>query len=199
MPCENRRRNARRNPESDRPVIVFLIGLPAAGKSTILRETYGESMTVINCDNIQATLPGAAAAIKSGCPDRLNILHHIAKPLTEDAVNAAIENRTDRVAYDSTGTGEEVADMATAAVAAGFDVTVLHVSVTVETSLARNLGRFAAGGPDGRLIAESIITKKAEIIEARLAALTRIEGVAVVTVDNNADRTDRAPKTEGSA
>ena len=203
---ERRHMNTRENgPEAatvdpvGRPIFVFYIGLPASGKTTCAGEIFEDSLKVINCDHIQAGLPGAAAAIASGCPDRLNDLHQIAKPLALAAVAKAIKSGVGQWAYDSTGTGSEVADMATDAIAAGFDVTVLHVSVTVETSLARNQGRFDAGGEDGRLISETIIQAKAEVIEARVAALTRIEGVSVLTVDNNADRPDRAPKTEASA
>ena len=187
MPCENRRRTHRENRESEatpNPRFILMVGLPGAGKSFILRDHFGGSVSVINSDSIMRSLPGALEIIESGDPQGLGDLHAIAQPLASEAVREAIESGAGAWAYDSTGTGERLSRFATDAVAAGFDVTVLHVSVTVATAMRRNAARFAAGG---RLVPETVINAKAEVIEARVAALTRIEGVAVIEVDNNTD------------
>ena len=137
--------------DTQKPELVLLMGLPAAGKSTIGNMEFGESHRFIDCDSIKATHPEYD-------PKNPQALHAWSQNECEKQMMALFENPEDAV-YDSTGTNSErmVRYMALAE-AAGMTTKLVFVVVSLETSLARNSRRE-------RVVPEEVIRMKADDIK----------------------------------
>ena len=97
--CENER-----SPCPGRGDFIVMIGLPGAGKSTQLKATFGDTVTVLNSDHVMRTLPGAADIIAEGDPDEMTALHLESVRILNDMMTEALKG-FGPIAYDSTGLG----------------------------------------------------------------------------------------------
>ena len=131
------------------PTFTFTMGLPGAGKSTIIAEKHSDA-TVIDPDAIKA-------AHKDYDPKNPAALHVWSKDSAEAAFAHALTMRGEWL-LDGTGTNVEVlVKNIRRAAAAGFKTRLLFVAVSLETAITRNATRT-------RSVPEQIIREKAETI-----------------------------------
>lgn len=151
--------------------IVFTMGLPAAGKSTVATRLFGATHSFIDCDAIKATLPGYD-------PKRPELVHDKSQEIADAMWRNAIAARSGRVLLDTTGTNVgKMLSRFDAARVAGFKVRLVFVKCTIETSKRRNAER-------ARSVPNSIIEEKAAAINAAFEAIaSHADEVAVIEND----------------
>lgn len=112
---------------------VFLIGPPAAGKSTTRQKLYPEYI-VIDPDEIKKTLPGYD-------PKNPSKVHTLSKILARKQFEKAIAGNKSFV-YDTTGGNKErmLREMQEAR-ERGFQIVILQVTCPLEECLKRNKAR----------------------------------------------------------
>lgn len=151
---------------------TFLIGLPAAGKTTIARETF-PGMLTLDCDSIKASHPDYNP--KNPAP-----LHAWSKEVLRGQFETTLAG-TESFIYDSTGTDwQSMAANMTAAKLAGFRTTLFFVTCTMAESIRRNSLR-------SRVVPAHIIETKAETVAASFDILKNIADTVTVT-DNSKPR-----------
>ena len=156
---------------TNRTEIVWTMGLPAAGKSTLIKRMLGPTHQIIDSDAILATHPDYD-------PKRPELHHEWAKGLANAQFAAALASGEGRFVRDSTGTNAErlVSEMNRAR-AAGFAVRLVYVTCTMATSLARNAAR-------DRSVPEYVIREKAEVIATSFALVApHADSVEVIPND----------------
>ena len=156
--------------------VIITQGLPAAGKSTIIKRDYAEAR-VISPDVWKERHPDY---------DRLNPgpLHHWSKVEAEkewQAVLAEGPETPETVIY--AGTASQVTSASKRIIeaqAAGFRVVLVQVLVSIETSLKRD----ALRGVNGRTVGRKVIVEKAqELATAREVLSSIVDEVRVVHND----------------
>ena len=156
---------------TNRNEIVWTMGLPAAGKSTLTQRMLGATHQIIDSDAILATHPDYD-------PKRPELHHEWAKGLANAAFAAALASGEGRFVRDSTGTNAErlVSEMARAR-AAGFSVRLMFVTCSLETSIKRNNLR-------DRTVPEYVIREKADVIQTSFALVApHADSVEVIPND----------------
>ncbi len=132
---------------------IFTMGLPGAGKSTVCAQKH-PGVVMIDPDGVKERHvdydPKDPAA-----------LHAWSKAITAEMFALALAG-TDDFILDGTGTNVEalVANIRKAKVA-GFETTLLYVTVSLETALDRNSKR-------DRIVPEAIVREKAELIHVAM-------------------------------
>ena len=129
--------------------MVFTMGLPAAGKSTAIRERgLTDTHTVIDCDLFKVDHPDYD-------PKNPGALHEWSADLAERQFLAAVASGEGNWIVDGTGTNaERMIRKMTTAKAMGFTIRLLYVSVSLTTALRRNAAR-------ARTVPESVVRSKA--------------------------------------
>jgi len=165
------------------PEMVFTMGLPAAGKSTYVKNELAATHNVIDPDAIKATLPGYD-------PKNPGAVHAESKAITDAMLDAAITAGAGRYVVDGTGTNPEAMTAAfTRARSAGFTVRLVYVECSLTTSLARNAARE-------RFVPPAIIEAKATVIVASFNAIKdHADTVTTVNTDEVSTR-GHLPATE---
>lgn len=121
---------------------VFMMGGPAAGKSTVRERDYGE-MIVVDADAIKAEDPRFD-------PLNPNALHEWSSQEATRRFYAALGTGRD-VVFDGTGnTAEKYVAFIAAAQACGYATEVCYVATDLATALARNATR-------PRVVPESVV------------------------------------------
>jgi predicted kinase len=114
--------------------MIFTMGLPAAGKSTISRRDYA-SFTAIDPDAVKESHEDYDPANPAA-------LHAWSQEITEKMFAQAIIDASGQWIVDGTGTNaEKMVRRMNAAKAAGFRVELLFVTVPLAVSLERNAKR----------------------------------------------------------
>jgi len=132
------------------PTAVLTMGLPGAGKSTVIARMGFDSMLLIDPDKVKESHPNYD-------PKNPAALHVWSKQVTEAQIAEAIANGNDMV-IDGTGTNvEKMVQRINSLQANGYTVKVVYVSVSVKTAIARNAARE-------RTVPTEIILEKAEAI-----------------------------------
>ncbi len=151
-------------------VAIFTMGLPAAGKSTLVKGRYGndENWTIVDPDAIAEGLPGYD-------PKAPQLVHAQASKLAEEAFKYTIENKITNLVLDTTGTkADKLVRRMKEARKAGYKIRLLFVTVPLEISLARNNAR-------DRTVPESVVLEKAAMVnEAFNTAKKTADEVEVV-------------------
>lgn len=129
--------------------MVFTMGLPAAGKSTAIRERgLTDSHTVIDCDLFKLDHPGYD-------PKDPGAIHEWSADQAERMFLRAVASGEGNWIVDGTGTNaERMIRKMTTAKAMGFTITLLYVQVSLATALRRNAARK-------RNVPESVLRSKA--------------------------------------
>lgn len=157
---------------TDTKTVIFTMGLPAAGKSTITRETFG-NLTILDCDKIKESHPEYD-------PKNPAALHDWSKAVLTGQFETALSG-PDSFVFDSTATDtEKMRALFDAARVAGFSVSLFFVTVTLSESLRRNAKR-------SRVVPPHVIERKAGEISAAFDTLAPLAD-SVRTVDNSAPR-----------
>lgn len=127
---------------------IFTMGLPGAGKSTMVVSKYEASHTIIDSDRIMATHPEYD-------PNNPAALHAWAAAEAEALFMRSVASQTGLFVVDSTGTkAERMVRQMTQARAMGFTIRLIYVQCSLATSLRRNSMR-------ARKVPEWVIRQKA--------------------------------------
>lgn len=148
---------------------IFMMGLPASGKSTYARKTF-PAMTFLDCDAIKASHPDYD-------PKNPALLHDWSKKVLEVQFSEAILAGDDFV-FDGTGTNfAPLIQKIRIAEGAGFETKLIYVTVPLSVSLERNSKRV-------RVVPEWIIRDKAESISIAFEIVSK-EVNTIEVVDNS--------------
>lgn len=153
--------------------IVFMMGLPAAGKSTHRNQRDDLSgYVVIDPDEVKASHADYD-------PKNPAALHLWSKAITDDMFNAALDDGFGRYVVDGTGTnGDKMVRRIRQANAAGFSTRVIFVRCTLATSLLRNAKR-------ARNVPEDIVREKADTIATAFEIVECMSGADVIEIVDN--------------
>jgi len=153
------------------PEMVFTMGLPAAGKSTVAVERFGDTHTMIDPDAIKESHPDYN-------PARPQDLHQWSQEVAEQMFAAAVESGDGRWVVDGTGTNaEKMVRRIKQSKAAGFTVRLVYVVCSLQTSIARNAAR-------PRVVPVDVIIGKARDIATAFEIVAPFADT-VETIDNN--------------
>ena len=137
---------------SEAPEMVFMMGLPAAGKTTVAEMAYEATHNFIDCDRVKESH-------EDYDPKNPQALYAWSKGVVADQLEALFQNPTNTV-YDSCGgTPAKMIGLMDQARSAGMKVTLKFVVVDLQTSLARNERR-------DRNVPVEIVVKKATQVQA---------------------------------
>lgn len=130
---------------------VLTMGLPGAGKSTVMSRTYNVAdYTLIDPDVIKTEHPAYD-------PKNPSTIHEWSTEVAAERLAAALD-RLDNLIIDGTGTNAEKMVRYTRTLRErGYTVELLYVRVTLATALSRNKARE-------RTVPDSIILEKSHLI-----------------------------------
>lgn len=151
---------------------ILTMGLPAAGKSTILRKNYKDfvdNSVIIDPDIEKKKHPDYD-------PKNPQEIHQWSKKQAKKTMMKAIVEDKDMI-IDGTGTNlEKMVKYIQDLHGAGYEIELVYVRVSLKTSLKRNRERE-------RVVPEEIIREKAEYITGTFEVLS--ERVDILSVYNN--------------
>ncbi len=160
------------NTNNQKKEMVFLMGLPASGKSTTAKNLYGSTHSFIDPDLIKESHPdyNPAEAYK---------IHDWSKNEEEKMWMSALISDGQFV-IDGTGTNaEKMVRRINQAQTMGFDTKLLYVTCTLETSIRRALKRT-------RQVPLEMIREKALNIQTAFEIVSKyVESIQVI--DNSVD------------
>lgn len=150
------------------PTMIFTMGLPGAGKSTVITR-LGITGTVIDPDLIKRGLPGYD-------PRQPELVHAESAMLSERMFSGALATVNSDWIVDGTGTNsDKMVRKLRAAKAAGFATRLIYVRVSLQTALSRNAARE-------RVVPEYVVREKAldistafEIVASSADVVTVVE------------------------
>lgn len=160
------------NTNNQKKEMVFLMGLPASGKSTTAKSIYGSTHTFIDPDLIKESHPdyNPAEAYK---------IHDWSKAEEEKQWMAALISDGQFV-IDGTGTNaEKMVRRINQAQALGFETKLLYVTCTLETSIRRALKRT-------RQVPLEMIREKALNIQTAFEIVSKYVA-EIQVIDNSVD------------
>lgn len=153
--------------------VIFLMGMPAAGKSTLAGMRFSSTHVFIDCDAIKATHSDYD-------PKAPHLVHDWSADEVVRIFEAACEVGKGRWVMDGTGSNaERMVYQINQARAAGFTVRLFYVLCDLTTSLRRNARRT-------RTVPERVVREKAMTI-ATSFEIVRSYVDSVEVVDNSVD------------
>lgn len=134
--------------------MVFMMGLPAAGKTTLAYRLFPVAHDWVHVD---------ADAAKLLCPaydpNNTPVVHDLSTQVSDEMFEAALGEGRGRWVIDGTGTNaDKMVHKMNRARAAGFAVRLVYVKCSLETSLARAAKRT-------RRVPPTVIREKATLIQ----------------------------------
>ena len=165
-----------KKPRPEQPVVTFLMGLPAAGKSTWIAEHYGtdRKAELINADVFKEVH-------RDFDPERAEVLHPWSMKYVYKLIDEALDHpRPSRhVIIDGTGSrAQEIAEQMARARARGYHVELRVIAVPFEVAMQRLAGRTR------KVPAEIMHAKAKEIGESFRMTAPLADNVLVI--DNSA-------------
>ncbi len=153
--------------------VVFLMGNPAAGKSTMATKAFGSTHKFIDCDQFKMAHPEYD-------PKNPAALHAWSAEQADAYFGRVCTGGKGLWVMDGTGANlsallEDIA----AAREAGFTVSLFYVACSLETSLRRNAARE-------RVVPAEIVMEKASKVEASFHAAKHVVDYVTV-IDNDRD------------
>jgi predicted kinase len=152
------------------PLMVFMMGMPAAGKSTVAARMF-PTFTRIDTDEFKKTLDGYD-------PKNPQPTHAASKVLFERAFQGAIASGAGEYVIDGTGVNAEaMVRRIVQAQSCGFAARLVYVTCSLATSLHRNAARE-------RNVCEEIVREKAANIATSFEIVSRYaDSVEVIAND----------------
>jgi len=152
------------------PKLIFTAGLPAAGKSTTIKRTEFKGLPVVDPDEIKKSHPDYD-------PKDPQTTHAWSK-MEARKLQLSYLSRQEDFIVDGTGTNvEKYVRWFQEAREMGYQIVVIYVKVSVQTSLTRNSLRE-------RNVANKVIMEKAGIIDSCMSILGSIADEYLI-IDNN--------------
>ena len=147
------------------------MGLPGAGKSYVLGKNYDMArFTMIDPDAIKEEMPDYD-------PKQPAVYHDWSKQQAKIRIQSAIDNQQELI-IDGTGTNiEKMMKYILRLQAEGYEVHLLYVKVSIETSLYRNAKRV-------RNVPEYVIHEKAGLIDGAYATLSDYACIAKCIIND---------------
>lgn len=158
---------------TDGAEMVFMMGLPASGKSTH-RDIRNDltAHVVIDPDEVKERHPGYD-------PKNPRPLHAWSKEITDAMFAQALSQGAGQFIIDGTGTnGDKMVRRIRQAARAGFATRVIFVRCTLETSLKRNAAR-------ARNVPEDVVREKADLITTSFEIVEALSGADVFEIVDN--------------
>lgn len=153
--------------------MIFMMGLPGSGKSTVASERFGQTHKFIDPDAIKASHPAYD-------PANANALHAWSKEEEEKQFMGAVTG-SDSWVIDGTGVNAEaLVRRMTIAASFGFSVKLFYVKVSLQTSLRRAAQRE-------RKVPADVIKDKARNISTSFDICSQYAD-QVQVVSNDTDR-----------
>lgn len=150
--------------------MVFMMGLPAAGKSTVAQAMFPHHER-LDPDEFKARIPGYV-------PSQAFKFHEQSMQMFESAFLRAIASRTGTFVIDGTGVhAESMVRRIRQAQVAGFVTRLVYVTCSLTTSLARANARE-------RRVPEYVIREKAENIATSFEIISQYAD-HVQVINNN--------------
>jgi len=87
-------------PEGQTPTFIFTMGVPASGKSTLLREAWGDEINdyaIVDTDDVRVQLPEFKAGVAQRAKNSSKIVHTEASCVSDDIRKEAIDMRANIV------------------------------------------------------------------------------------------------------
>jgi predicted kinase len=162
-----------KNQQTDAKNFTIMMGVPAAGKSTVANRMFGETHQFIDCDAIKQSHPDYD-------PKNPGVLHAWSKAVEKGMLNEAFTNPESNIVYDTTGTNyRKVMNYANKAVKAGYEISIVFVTVPEAESLRRNSLRERV--VDEPILLEKFdqITYAASVVSEKVADFTTVDNSAV--------------------
>lgn len=152
--------------------VTFTMGLPAAGKSTYVNNNYAlENYTLIDPDLIKESHPDYD-------PKNPAALHGWSQEIVNRLWAECLQAGTGHYIVDGTGTNsEKMVKRMNEARKAGYEINLVYVTCSLETSLARNAARE-------RNVPEFVVKEKAETIATSFELISPYAD-NVQIIDNN--------------
>jgi len=152
--------------------IIFTAGLPAAGKTTYVNKTYDLNVyTVIDPDLVKESHPDYDPADPAA-------LHGWSQDVVEKMWEGCLEKKSGKWIVDGTGTNaEKMVRRINQARDAGYGISLVYVTCSLETSLERNANR-------DRVVPEYIVRDKARNIQTAFELIAPYADTVEV-IDNN--------------
>lgn len=150
-----------------------MMGLPAAGKSTVANAKFSATHTMIDPDAIKESHPDYN-------PERACDVHEWSMEEAEKRFQSAIATKDANFVFDGTGTNAEtMVRRMNLARNAGFSITLFYVKCTMQTSIRREKLR-------ARRVPQHVIREKARSISTSFALISPYADTVTV-VDNDVD------------
>jgi predicted kinase len=160
--------NNNENESSAKPIAVFMMGGPGAGKGFIRSKNYS-ALTALDCDAIKATHPDYD-------PKNPSVIHEWSRQQLARQFFAQI-GKGESFVYDGTGSNaEKYVSLIQQAQDAGFKTVVHYVSCPLNVALARNEKR-------ARTVEESIVREKHSTIAVSFEIVSKFADVSIETVN----------------
>lgn len=165
-------RNRNDREAGSRGEMIFTMGAPGAGKSYIADREYGDTYNLIDADEFKEML-------SSYDPDDPSACHEWSSRMADRLFGRALDEGGRWIWTRTGSTTEELIRDMLAAANAGFEVKLLYVRCSLETSLRRNRRRE-------RTVPEDIVREKARTITDSFRAAREIADGAEI-IDNDKD------------
>lgn len=162
---------------TNRPEVVFTMGLPASGKSSVAKAMFA-SHKMIDCDSIKESHADYDAS-------QPQTLHSWSKVVAQNQFEATLALGLQNVVYDTTGTNApRMSRLMMKTARMGFKVSLVFVTVPLSVSIERNANR-------PRVVPREVIMAKSEQVTAVFHQIKHMAH-SVQVIDNSVFNADLA-------
>lgn len=163
-----------KNTNTYQPEMIFTMGLPAAGKSTVADERFSDTHEFIDPDAIKESHPNYN-------PEKPQDTHTWSQHIVNAMFDKALQNPSQNYLIDGTGTNaEKMVYRMKLAEAVGYKIKLVYVTCSLETSLRRASKRE-------RRVPEWVIREKAEVIKVSFEIISEYAD-EIERIENDIDR-----------
>ena len=162
---------------TNRPEVVFTMGLPASGKSSVSKAIF-PTHKMIDCDSIKESHANYD-------PKDPQALHAWSKTVAQAQFDATLSLGLQNVVYDTTGTNApRMSRLMMKTARMGFKVSLVFVTVPLSVSIERNANR-------PRVVPQEVIMAKAQQVTEVFHQIKNLAH-SVQVIDNSVFNQDLA-------
>ncbi|MBQ7127325.1 zeta toxin family protein [bacterium] len=157
--------------------MVIVTGLPASGKSRLIKSRFKKDYYIADIDIIKYLFPSYEKEGK-----RLNNLHSITKKILQQDILPKVIEQGKNVVIPTTGISEYIVRLATPAKKQGYDVEIIHCSALLSESIQNVIERFER---EGRFVDPYFVMLRAPYMEEPFTDLKDSKLIDKMTVIRN--------------